>query len=70
MYTAIILALPDGWLTTASVGAAAGVSDHAARPLVAELVRAGLLRQEKQVVPGSAGGAPYVRNRYAVAVPR
>lgn len=65
MYAATVLELPtDEWLTADAMGAAAGLSGHQARPLVAELVNAGLLRRQKVIV--YPGGVPSARNRYAV----
>lgn len=68
LYAVMVLAMPsDRWHTTASIGAAAGVSDHTVRPLVAELVRARLVRVQRMVTTGQ-DGQPGVRRGYAVVV--
>lgn len=68
LYTVMVLNMPsDRWHTTVAIGHAAGVSDHTVRPLVAELVRARLVRDQK-MVGTSPAGLPSVRRGYSVAV--
>lgn len=68
LYAVMVLSMPfDRWHTTAAIGEAAGVSDHTVRPLVAELVRARLLRSQKMVSVTPAGRS-IVRYGYAVVM--
>lgn len=68
LLAATVLRLPaDEWLTIDSMAEAAGFSGHQGRPLVAELVRAGLVRKMRKLVY-SDDRTPSIRFRYAVEV--
>lgn len=61
---------PVEWRTTETMALLGGITDHAARPLLAELVRAGLMVQTKKIARSHAGRGRPVRNVYSVVVPR
>jgi hypothetical protein len=68
LITAVILACPEReWLSNDQMAAAAGFTSHQARPLAAELVRAGLLTRRRTVV--RVNGEPKDVLRYLPVVP-
>lgn len=60
---------PIQWYSSDDMGTIAGISGHTARPLLAELVRAGLMVQTRKIVHNSNNVAS-ARNAYSVVVPR
>lgn len=54
---------PGAWLSTTDMAAAAGITEHQARPLSAELVAAGFLAKKRKVV-ARENGVAVVRHRY------
>lgn len=65
LYAVVLLTMPrDEWLSSEQMSNAAGVTEHAVRPLLGELVGAGLLVKKRKVVGRELNGQAKVRSRY------
>lgn len=65
LYAVVLLTLPrDEWLSSDQMATAAGVTEHAVRPLLGELVSTGLLVKKRKVVGREKNGQAKVRSRY------